>query len=128
REFLGAGQPKQARAYLSFETAGDDVELLLALATLEFADGREEDARVAMGRVLALAPDREADIVKLADELMAKGRIESAFACVDAITDAALLRGDAPAAAQALRRFVEHTPHPPALSKLAQIAEDLVRA
>jgi tetratricopeptide (TPR) repeat protein len=128
REFLGAGQPKQARAYLSFETAGDDVELLLALATLEFADGREEDARVAMARVLALAPDREPDIVRLAEELMAKGRIESAFACVDAITDAALLRGDSPAAALALRRFVEHTPHPPALSKFVEIAEHLVRA
>src|SRR4051812_34273650 len=36
REFLAAGQPKQARVYLSFETAGDDVELLLALATVEF--------------------------------------------------------------------------------------------
>ena len=128
REFLGAGQPKQARAYLSFETAGDDVELLLALATLEFADGREEDARVAMGRVLALAPDRESDIVTLADDLLAKGRIEPAFACVDAITDAALLQGHGAAAAAALRRFVEHTPHPPAVSKLVEIAEDLVRA
>jgi len=128
REFLGAGQPKQARAYLSFETAGDDVELLLALATLEFADGREEDARVAMGRVLALAPDRESDIVTLADELLAKGRVEPAFACVDAITDAALLQGHGATAAAALRRFVEHTPHPPAVSKLVEIAEDLVRA
>ena len=128
REFLGAGQPKQARAYLSFETAGDDVELLLALATLEFADGREEDARVAMGRVLALAPDRESDIVALADDLLAKGRIDSAFACVDAITDAALLQGNGTAAAAALRRFVEHTPHAPAVSKLVEIAEDLVRA
>jgi len=34
REFLAAGQPKRARAYLSFETAGDDPELLLALATV----------------------------------------------------------------------------------------------
>src|SRR6185436_13609877 len=127
REFLGAGQPKQARAYLSFETAGDDVELLLALATLEFADGREEDARVAMGRVLALAPDRESDIVALADDLLAKGRTDSAFACVDAITDAALLQGNGAAAAAALRRFVEHTPHAPAVSKLVEIAEDLVR-
>jgi len=127
REFLAAGQPKQARVYLSFETAGDDAELLLALATVEFADGREDDARVAMGRVLALAPDREPDITKLADELMGKGRIDSAFACVDAITDAALLRGDAPAAAAALQKFVVHTPHEAAVTKLVGIAEDLVR-
>jgi len=127
REFLAAGQTRQARVYLSFETAGDDIELLLALATLEFAEGKEEDARVAMARVLALAPDREPDIVKLADELMAKGRVESAFACVDAITDAALLQGDAPKAAAALRTFVDHTPHQPATAKLVQVAEDLLR-
>jgi tetratricopeptide (TPR) repeat protein len=128
REFLAAGQPKQARVYLSFETAGDDVELLLALATVEFADGRAEDAHVAMARVLALSPDREPDITKLADELMGKGRIDSAFACVDAITDAALLRGDAPAAAAALQKFVVHTPYEAAVTKLVGIAEDLVRS
>jgi tetratricopeptide (TPR) repeat protein len=127
REFLAAGQPKKARVYLSFETAGDDAELLLALATVEFADGHEDDARVAMARVLALAPDREPDVAKLADELMAKGRIDSAFACMDAITDAALLRGDAPAAAAALQKFVVHTPHEAAVTKLLGIAEDLVR-
>ena len=128
REFLAAGLPKQARVYLSFETAGDDVELLLALATLEFTDGREEDARNAMGRVLALAPDREPDIVTLADDLAAKGRVDSAFACIDAITDAALLNGDAARAAEALRAFVEQTPHEPAVFKLVEIALDLVRA
>ncbi|HEY3158634.1 MAG TPA: tetratricopeptide repeat protein [Vicinamibacterales bacterium] len=127
REFLAAGQPKQARTYLSFDTAGDDVELLLALATLEFAEGREEDARVAMARVLALAPGREPDIVKLADELMAKGRVESAFACADAITDAALLQGDAAKAAAALRKFIDQVPHPPATAKLVHVAEDLLR-
>jgi tetratricopeptide (TPR) repeat protein len=127
REFLSAGHLKQARVYLNFETAGDDVELLMALAMLEFADGREEDARVAVGRVLALAPDREPDIVKLADDLLAKARIESAYACVDAITDAALLQGDAAAAAAALQKFVTASPYQPAVAKLAHIAEDLVR-
>ena len=124
REFLAAGQPKQARAYLSFETAGDDTELLLALATLEFADGREDDARTAMSRVLALSPDREPDIVRLADELMTRGRVESAFACVDAITDAVLLHGDVPRAASVLRKFIEQTPHIPALAKLVEISVD----
>ena len=127
REFLGSGQVKQARVYLSFETAGDDVELLLALATLEFADGHEEDARVAMARVLALAPDREPDITKIADELMAQGRVESAFACVDAITDAALLRGDTQPAAATLRSFISRSPHARAVTKLIEVAEDLVR-
>jgi tetratricopeptide (TPR) repeat protein len=122
REFLAAGQPKQARAYLSFETAGDDPELLLALATVEFAEGKEEDARIAMARVLALAPAREPEIARIADSLMEQSRVESAFACMDAITDAALLQGDAARAAGALQAFVERAPYIPALAKLAGIS------
>jgi tetratricopeptide (TPR) repeat protein len=122
REFLAVGQPNRARAYLSFETAGDDAELLLALATVEFADGKEEDARVAMARVLALAPDREPEIARIADSLMKESRVESAFACVDAITDAALLQGDVPRAAAALQAFVARTPYIPALAKLVGIS------
>jgi tetratricopeptide (TPR) repeat protein len=124
REFLAIGQPKRARAYLSFETAGDDPELLLALATVEFAEGKEEDARVAMARVLALAPDREPDIARLADSLLDESRVESAFACVDAMTDAALLQGDVPRAAVALQAFVERRPHIPALAKLVGISAE----
>ena len=122
REFLAIGQPKRARAYLSFETAGDDPELLLALATVEFAEGKEEDARIAMARVLALAPDREPEIAGLAESLMEQSRVESAFACTDAITDAALLQGDAARAAGALQAFVARTPYIPALAKLTAIS------
>ncbi len=122
REFLAIGQPNRARAYLSFDTAGDDPELLLALATVEFAEGKEEDARVAMARVLALAPDREPEIARIADSLIEESRVESAFACVDAMTDAALLQGDAARAGQALQAFVERTPYIPALAKLVGIS------
>jgi tetratricopeptide (TPR) repeat protein len=122
REFLAAGQPNRARAYLSFETAGDDPELLLALATVEFAEEKDEDARIAMARVLALAPDREPEIARLADSLMEQSRVESAFACTDAITDAALLQGDAARAAEALQAFVARMPYIPALAKLAVIS------
>ena len=124
REFLAIGQPQRARAYLSFDTAGDDPELLLALATVEFAEGKEEDARVAMARVLALAPDREPEITRIADSLMEESRVESAFACVDAITDAALLQGEVRRAAAALQAFVERTPYIPALAKLVGISEE----
>ena len=124
REFLQIGQPKRARAYLSFETAGDDPDLLLALATVEFAEGKEEDARVAMARVLALAPDREPEIARIAESLMEESRVESAFACVDAMTDAALLQGDVPRAAAALQAFVERTPYIAALAKLVGISAE----
>jgi tetratricopeptide (TPR) repeat protein len=124
REFVSAGQPNRARAYLSAETAGDDPDLLLALATIEFAEGKENDARTAMARVLALAPGREADVARLADELITAGRVESAYACVDAITDAALLKDDIPRAVAVLQKFVEQGPHIPALAKLVAIAAD----
>jgi tetratricopeptide (TPR) repeat protein len=124
REFVSAGQPNRARAYLSAETAGDDPDLLLALATIEFAEGKENDARTAMARVLALAPEREADVARLADELITAGRVESAYACVDAITDAALLKDDTPGAVAVLQKFVEQGPHIPALAKLVAIAAD----
>src|SRR5262249_45511197 len=124
REFLAAGEPKKARTYLSFDTAGDDPELLLALARLDFAEGHDEDARVAMARVLALEPAREPDIVALADSLAAEERTESAFACVDAITDAALLQGQAPRAVEVLRNFACRAPHIPALAKLVDIAAE----
>lgn len=125
REFVSAGQPNRARAYLSAETAGDDPDLLLALATIEFAEGKEDDARTAMARVLALAPEREADVARLADELITAGRVESAYACVDAITDAALLKDDLPRAVAVLQKFVEQGPHIPALAKLVAIAADV---
>ncbi len=124
REFVSAGQPNRARAYLSAETAGDDPDLLLALATIEFAEGKEDDARTAMARVLALAPGREADVARLADELVTAGRVESAYACVDAITDAALLKDDTPRAVAVLQKFVEQGSHIPALAKLVAIAAD----
>jgi lipopolysaccharide biosynthesis regulator YciM len=109
---------------LSAETAGDDPDLLLALATIEFAEGKETDARTAMARVLALAPEREAEVTRLADELITAGRVESAYACVDAITDAALLKDDIPRAVAVLQKFVEQDPHIPALAKLVAIAAD----
>jgi tetratricopeptide (TPR) repeat protein len=124
REFVSAGQPNRARAYLSAETAGDDPDLLLALATIEFAEGKEDDARTAMARVLALAPEREADVAHLADELITAGRVESAYACVDAITDAAVLKDDTPRAVAVLQKFVGQALHVPALAKLVTIAAD----
>src|SRR5678815_1470635 len=75
-----------------------------------------------MARVLALAPDREPEIARLADSLMEQSKVESAFACMDAITDAALLQGDTARAGEALQAFVARTPYIPALAKLAGIA------
>jgi tetratricopeptide (TPR) repeat protein len=55
------GQLERVRAFLSFETAGDHPDLLLALADHALADGRDEDARRALERVMAVAPDRRVE-------------------------------------------------------------------
>jgi tetratricopeptide (TPR) repeat protein len=55
------GQIDRARAFLSFETAGDHPDLLLALADHALAEGRDDDARRALERVIAVAPDRRTE-------------------------------------------------------------------
>jgi len=55
------GQIERARAFLSFETAGDHPDLLLALAEHSLAEGRDDDARRALERVIAVAPDRRVE-------------------------------------------------------------------
>ena len=52
------GQIDRARAFLSFDTAGDHPDLLLALAEQLLAEGRGDDARRALERVIEVAPDR----------------------------------------------------------------------
>jgi tetratricopeptide (TPR) repeat protein len=55
------GQIDRARAFLSFETAGDHPDLLLALAEHAIAEARDGDARRALERVIAVAPDRRTE-------------------------------------------------------------------
>ena len=55
------GQIERARAFLSFETAGDHPDLLLALAEHSLAEGRDDDARRALERVIEVAPDRRVE-------------------------------------------------------------------
>jgi tetratricopeptide (TPR) repeat protein len=56
------GQIDRVRALLSFDTAGDHPDLLLALAEHAIADGRDDEARRALERVLAVAPERRTEV------------------------------------------------------------------
>jgi tetratricopeptide (TPR) repeat protein len=55
------GQIERARAFLSFETAGDRGDLLLALAEHAIGEGRDDEARRALRRAIEVAPDRRAE-------------------------------------------------------------------
>jgi len=55
------GQIERAHAFLSFETAGDRGDLLMALARHALADGRDDEARRALERVIQVAPEQRTD-------------------------------------------------------------------
>jgi len=72
------GQIERARAFLSFETAGDRGDLLMALAKQALADGRDAEARRALERVIEVAPDERSDAEALLAPLRPHGPSEEA--------------------------------------------------
>jgi tetratricopeptide (TPR) repeat protein len=71
------GQIDRVRAFLSFETAADHPDLLLALAEYALADARDDDARVALQRVVAVAPERRTEAEAMLAPLMAASAPEA---------------------------------------------------
>jgi tetratricopeptide (TPR) repeat protein len=69
-------------------------------------------------------PTRHGEAMQLAMDLVGQGRVESAFGCVDVLTDAALLEGDWSRAIEALQAFVGAAAHVPALIKLVELCVD----
>jgi tetratricopeptide (TPR) repeat protein len=65
------GQLDRVRAFLSFETAADHPDLLLALAEYALAEARDNDARIALQRVIAVAPERRTEAEAMLAPLMA---------------------------------------------------------
>ena len=102
----------------------EDPVLLLEAASKALASGNELQGRVLLMRALAADTGRHGDVVKIALELTAQGRIETAFGCVDVAADAALLSGNWTQAIEALQTFVRAAPHIPALVKLVELCVD----
>ena len=101
-----------------------DPELLLALAKRDFEAGKDTEAIQRVTRVVTQEPQRAPDVMRIARDLVEAGYRDRAFLCVDLLTDAALLEGDLPRAAQYLNEFVQNAPHVPALAKLVEICVD----
>jgi tetratricopeptide (TPR) repeat protein len=113
-----------ARQYLDRAIAGDDVELLMALAGIELRAGNLDEARGILSQLLALDRESRQRIVELA-WTMSGTPPEAAFACVDAVVDAALAASEFDEAAAVLQEFVtRHPTHIPALLKLVEICVD----
>ena len=126
------GDTRQASTLL--RTAADDLEhqgrrpealdILLSLAKRELAANEDHHARATLTRVLTIEPARRGDVMTIAFDLAREGRLESAFGCVDVMTDAALLAGDVDDAVDGLQAFVRTVPYVPALIKLVELCVD----
>ena len=122
--YVAAGQLEQAGQLLDAETAGHEPDLLLALGQIQLA--RKDDAAACrtLTRFIAAAPERSADVLRLAGELGRAGEAPRAFTCSEIVVDDAVLRGDWDKAIDVLQQFLVHGPHVPALEKLVQVATD----
>lgn len=117
-------KPAAAAPAASSEPAAEDPDLLVALAQMELAAERDDRARAALTRLVAIAPDRHADITRMALEQARQGRIDSALACIDIVVDAALLDAHWERAVGALQAFVTEVPYIPSLIKLVELCVD----
>jgi tetratricopeptide (TPR) repeat protein len=125
RDYMRAGERPRAHALLTIDVAGDDAELVLLLARLEFGIGRLEEGRRALAHLLTVRGDRRDDVVALSRELVDAGQPEAAFACVDLFADEVGRRGEWSVAAAGLEAFVERVPHHvPALMRLVEVCVD----
>jgi tetratricopeptide (TPR) repeat protein len=125
RECINAGQFAEVRQFLTLEVAGEDADLLRALARLELQAGQLEQGREALTKLLSVHPSRREDLVFVANDLVDYKQVEAAFLCVDLVADVALLEDDWGGAASALHEFVTRVPnHIPALMRLLDICID----
>lgn len=125
RECIDAGRWAEVRQFLTLHVAGDDPELLRALARLELQAGQLEPGRETLRHLLRVHPARRDDIVFVAIDLVDDKRVEAGFLCVDLVADTALLEDDWGGAASALHEFVTRVPnHIPALTRLLDICVD----
>ena len=122
-QYVAAGQLEEAGLLLDADTAAGDPELLLALASLELARQDDAAACAALTRFVALAPDRVADVLRLAGDLGRAGEPERAFACSSIVVDAAVVREEWDSAIDVLQSFLVHGAHIPALVKLVHVSE-----
>jgi tetratricopeptide (TPR) repeat protein len=125
RECINAGQFAEVRQFLTLEVAGEDADLLRALARLELQVGQLDEGRAALTRLLHVHPGRREDLVFVANDLVDYKQVDAAFLCVDLVADAALLEDDWGGAASALHEFVTRVPnHIRALTRLLDICVD----
>ena len=124
RECLSRNDVAGAREFLDAETAGNDPELLVALAEIELHGERDDSARDILRRVLGADKSRADAIVNLGWSFV-QARPMTAFMCIELIVDLKAAGGDYPAAAAMLQEYVARaSTQVPALLKLVELCVD----
>jgi tetratricopeptide (TPR) repeat protein len=124
RTLLAAGQTERAQPFLTASAVADDPDLLLAVARHDLTSGRTAEGHAGLMRAVALAPDRQEQVARLADDLCAANRIHDAYGCIEVLADAALFEAAFDRATQLLESFLARHRVIPALLKLVDVYVD----
>ena len=124
RAALQAGDDDRARHFLDRETAGTDPQLLVALAGVHLRAGDADAVRELIPDILTANYPLRHELVESA-RAVAPDHPAAAFACIDAVVDAALGASDFREAATTLQDFVRRVPaHIGSLLKLVEVCVD----
>ena len=126
RKLIARSDVAGAAEHLTAETAGDDPELMMLVATIRL-QGRSEgiDEGVAMVRKLLERDPGRGEAVALLGWNVAERDAEAGFKTVELAANSAVAHNDWPAAAAALQEFVTRIPnHVQALMRLVEICVD----
>ena len=121
---LDTGDVAGAREFLDRDAAGSDPVLLQALVDLDLRAGEVESARQLMSTLLRADYGARHRLQELAWSL-SESNPDAAFACIDALVDAAIDTSDFQEAATTLQTFVHRVPQQiGALLKLVEVCVD----
>jgi len=124
RAFADRGDVARASEYLTAETAGDDPQLLLTVAQMQFASGKADEAVAAIRRLLAVDATRAAAVGQLGG-VIAERDPGTGFIVASLATDVLAERQDWNGAAAVLQTFAAVAPnHVPALLRLVEVCVD----
>jgi tetratricopeptide (TPR) repeat protein len=124
RACLASNDVAGAREFLDAETAGNDPDLLIALAEIELRSERDDSAREILKRVLDADRSRSSAVVNLGWAVV-QDRPLAAFMCIDMVVDATAAAGDFQGGAALLQEYIARaSTQVPALLKLVELCVD----
>ncbi len=124
KSYLARGDAQAAAEYLTEETAGDDLTLLLLVAEMRLRGTEVEAGLVLLKRLLDEDADRRDEIARIG-WTVAEAAPEAGLQAVELAVEHAIAHEDWASAAAALQEFVTRVPnHVPALMHLVEICVD----